>query len=188
MNSRILLLGCVLALAAALTGCTTEPETTPVTPPTETAQAAVTITLDESHTTAFGEDSGKAEYEVTLKKVIDGYRYPEGAPGGTVSPAARMKLVVANVMVSNLGDHAANLAMNDFSLITEGYRSSPTWLLAGHDLSEFPSLLTLEAGESATHDLVFEVGVGVSLANASLDYREIVFPEGSTMSFRLTTP
>ena len=145
--------------------------------------APVTYTSGKSATTQFAEDSGRDDYEMVLNSVVDGWRYPDGALGGSVSPSAGMKLVVANVSVSEMGEAFANVTMNDFSLTVNGQSYKPTWFLAGHGRSEFPSMLTVNAGETVTHDLVFEVSADTDLTDATLDYADVIAKEESAMSF-----
>lgn len=149
------------------------------------ATPATTLTVGTSQTTRFEEDSGRDDFEITLNNVVDGWTYPDGALGGSVSPSAGMKLVVANVTVTEKGTAFANVAMNDFTLMVGGQSYKPTWFLAGHGRSEFPSLLDLDAGEIVTHDLVFEVPTNASLVSATLDYADLIAQEESSMSFEI---
>lgn len=191
---KLMVVSGVAVMALGLSGCSgssdddsmEEEVSAPDTVVEETtAPEPMTYTLGEFFTTQFEADSGRDNYEMVLNSVVDGWRYPAGALGGSVSPSEGMKLVVANVSVSELGEGLANVALNDFTLVAGGENYKYTWFLAGHGLSEFPNLLTVNGGETATHDIVFEVPADTDLTGATLNYADVVAQEESAMSFTI---
>lgn len=129
-------------------------------------------------------DADKADYDITLNYFIDGWMYPEGAPGGTVSPSEGMKLVVMNLSVDVHGELVA-IVKNDFNLQVGGEKYLPIDFYGGHDRVEFPSFEMLQDGASETYDMVFEVPADADLSGATYNYAEFAAEEDSTMEFSL---
>lgn len=123
-------------------------------------------------------DADYAGFDMMVNYVIDGWMYPEGAPGAAgVTPG--MKLVVVNMTVMNPdSDVDAGPGMNDFSLMIDGEDVKPVWFLAGSEREQFPTSMSVAPGEEKTADLLFEVPVDTDLSMAEFSFVSTLSTDG----------
>lgn len=120
--------------------------------------------------TGFEEDY--AGFDMTLNEIIDGWQYPSSSPAAGVSPAAGMKHVLFNLDVNNPEDNEMSVGpmMNDFALYYGEDMYKPVWFLADSGRADFPSMVSVEPGMTATHDLLFEVPADLDIHNGVLKF------------------
>ena len=166
-----------MVLALALVGCTDDVEITVNGGGDDAAPAAEETAYETAEYKVWMSNYVKpvdemfADYNLNITYIIDGWEYPADASAAQFAPAPGFKHILISMEVSNPDDNTSNAvpARSELKLDFDGIGYSPVSFMKDHGREfEFPTMMDVAPGESASGDLLFELPADRDVKDATL--------------------